>query len=278
MPAAEAVPTGSGWSAGLHMGFRAGPGKTVLAERKRHGPLAVQRPFYPEGEVCHVYLLHPPGGVVGGDRLHIDSVSAAGSLALITTPGATKFYRSGGELARQQQSLQVGQGASLEWLPQENIFFPGARVALHTDIDLHPEARLAWWEIQCLGRPVIGEQFDQGSLDTGLAIRRGGVPLLLERLRIDSRSRQRRSVLDGAAVFATAVFSQAGPEQVEQLRDLMTDADGARCGITLVEDLLVVRYVGGSTEQARRLFVDVWKAVREPLLQRPPSVPRIWNT
>jgi urease accessory protein len=278
MSVAEAVPATPGWSAGLHLGFRAAPGKTVLAERRRHGPLAVQRPFYPEGDVCHVYLLHPPGGVVGGDRLHIDSVSAAGSSALLTTPGATKFYRSSGPLAQQHQSLQVDDGASLEWLPQENIFFPGARAALRTTIHLRGDARLAWWEVLCLGRPVIGEAFEQGSLDAALAIRRDGVPLLLERLRIDSRSRLRRSLLDGAPVFATAVFSHAAAAQVEQLREQVAGAAGPSAGVTLLEDLLVVRYIGDSTEQARRLFVDAWKTLRGPLLQRPASVPRIWNT
>ncbi|MGB5651682.1 MAG: urease accessory protein UreD, partial [Sedimenticolaceae bacterium] len=89
----------------MRLGFRAGPDSTVLAERQRHGPLAVQRPFYPEGGVCHVYLLHPPGGVVGGDVLGIDVKLAQGAQALITTPGATKFYRSAGALARQTQRI-----------------------------------------------------------------------------------------------------------------------------------------------------------------------------
>ena len=83
-----------GWQAGLRLGFRAGPRRTLLADRQRYGPLAVQAAFYPEGVICHVYLLHPPGGVVGGDRLDMEVTLGKGASTLLTTPGATKFYRS----------------------------------------------------------------------------------------------------------------------------------------------------------------------------------------
>jgi len=278
MHALQAAPAGEGWSARLRMGFRASAARTVLAQRERHGPLAVQRPFYPEGEVCHVYLLHPPGGVVGGDRLQIDTSLSAGSHALVTTPGATKFYRSAGSVAYQQQVLQVADGASLEWLPQENIFFPGAQVAMHTRVELQGDARLVLWEMHCLGRPVIDEAFDEGALDAGLQIWRDGSPLLIERLRIDADSRLRNSVLAGRPVCATAVFSHAGDAQLQAVRELVAQADSCHSGVTLIDNLLLLRYVGDSTEQARRLFVSAWSTLREPLLQRPAMLPRIWNT
>jgi urease accessory protein len=249
----------------------------VLARRQRHGPLAVQRPFYPEGDVCHVYLLHPPGGVVGGDCLQVDCDLEGGSHALVTVPGAAKFYRSAGAQAQLNQTLQVADGACLEWLPQENIFFPGAKVAMQTQIELSGDARLAWWETHCLGRPVIDESFDAGSLDAALQIRRDGRPLLIERLRIDSRTRLRSAMLAGRPVVASAVFSHTDSEQLRQIQaSLAAEADVV--GATLVDDLLLLRYLGDSTEQARTLFVAVWRQLREPLTGKPASTPRIWNT
>ncbi len=275
---AEAVSIGEGWSAHLKMGFRTGAGRTLLSQRERHGPLAVQRPFYPEGDVCHVYLLHPPGGVVGGDHLHIDTSLEQGSHALVTTPGATKFYRSAGEVAVQEQHLAIADGCSLEWMPQENIFFPGARLSMRTRVELQGGARLAFWEIHCLGRPVIAESFDEGHLDSRLEIYREGKPLLLERLRVDPGSRLRKSVLAGRPVSATQVFSGAGEAELLQARQVLAaEADGTFAA-TLVEDLLLVRYLGDSTEQARNRFIQIWSVLREPLLQRSPSTPRIWNT
>lgn len=278
LAAAAPAATGRRWSAGLGLGFRPSGGKTVLAHRRRYGPLAVQRPFYPEGGVCHVYLLHPPGGLVGGDLLEIHTHLATHSHALVTTPGATKFYRSAGAMAQQTQRLEVADGATLEWLPRENIFFPGAQAALCTRVELQGRARLALWETHCLGRPVIGEAFDAGRVDTRLELYRDGVPLLLERLRVDARSRLWRSRLDGRAVTATALFSHAGDHHLRLARDCIGTPGNGIAAATRVEDLLLLRYLGDSAEEAQDLFAKTWSALREPLLNRPATSPRIWNT
>ncbi len=211
--AAQQVSPGSGWQARLRLGFRATAQRTVLASREHQGPLTVQRPFYPEGDICHVYLLHPPGGVVGGDSLQIEIDADAATHALVTTPGATKFYRSAAERACQTQHLAVGEGASLEWLPQENIFFPGAEVDLVTRVELAGDARLALWEINCLGRPANREVFDSGRIDSRLEIYRDNVPLLLDRLRVSADNRARLSLMAGLAVGGTLIISHAGDER-----------------------------------------------------------------
>ncbi len=266
-----------GWQAGLRLGFRADARGTLLAERERHGPLAVQRPFYPEGDVCHVYVLHPPGGVVGGDSLAIEATLEEDAHALITTPGATKFYRSGGDRARQHQLIRLADGATLEWLPQENIFFPGATVDLYTRVELHGDARVALWEIQCLGRPVIDEPFEHGDIDSRLSLYRDGLPLLLDRVRVSADNRARLSLMAGRPVSATLVISGADASSVDDCRALPTDA-ADRIGVTLVEDLLVARYLGDSTEQARRAFGAIWRRLRPRTLGRVAAEPRIWAT
>ena len=267
-----------GWQASLQLGFRPQARRTVLAERRRLGPLAVQRPFYPEGGICHVYLLHPPGGVVGGDTLDIDVHVRSGAHALVTTPGATKFYRSGGPRASQDQHLIVAPGASLEWLPQENIFFPGAQAMLQTNVELQGDARLALWEIHCLGRPTIDEVFESGRIDSRTAIVRDGVPLVLDRLRVSADNRSRLSLMAGLPVGGTLYLSHAGEDEVEACRDLLLVEGPDYAGATLIDDILVVRYLGRSTERARRLFNAVWQLLRPSTLGRTASVPRIWST
>jgi urease accessory protein len=276
--AADHSPRSEGWHAGLRLGFRAGAHRTVLAERERHGPLAVQRPFYPEGEVCHVYLLHPPGGVVGGDALAIDVQIGSGAKTLITTPGATKFYRSAGARAKQVQRITVENGATLEWLPQENIFFPGAEVELETQVELQGDARLALWEIHCLGRPVISEGFYSGHIDSRLNVSRDGSPQLMERLRVDTDNRARLSLMAGLAVGGTLLITHAGEEEVMACRDLLFASGPDYAGASLLEDILVVRYLGDSTERARRLFTDIWQKLRAGTLGHAPVAPRIWAT
>ncbi len=270
----------AGWSAQLELGFERQAGRTVLSRRKRQGPLSVQRAFYPEGEVCHLYLLHPPGGVVGSDELHITAQLEKESHALITTPGAGKFYRSTGATATMEQYFSLAEGARLEWLPQENIFFPGAQVQMKTRFDLASDVWFAFWETHCLGRPAIQKEFDTGKLDSRLEIWRDGIPLLLERLRVDAETRQQLALLRGMPVVATLVMSPAEKAHLETARQVIEHANDRHydCAATLLEELLVVRFLGDSTERVQKLFVAIWSALRPAILGKPAIVPRIWNT
>lgn len=274
------VPKGEeqGWHAQLQLGFKKTPIKTVLNKRRRQGPLSVQRAFYPEDDVCHIYLLHPPGGVVGGDRLDINIDLDTGSHALLTTPGATKFYRSAGQTAVQQQVFHVRDDAVLEWLPQENIFFPGSKVKNGLQLHLEGNAKAAVWEIQCFGRPVINEIFDAGSLDSHWQIFRDNKPLLIERLRVDKDRLKFSAQLNSHAVTGNFVITDVDKQLLEKLREKTFSNLKESLAITLIDDLLIVRYLGDSTEKARRYFADVWSEVREPVLGRKAVVPRIWNT
>ena len=113
-----------GWNAKLHLNFIEKNKKTILNQRIHQGPLQVQKVFYPEDNGAgHVYLLHPPGGVVGGDNLDIKIEVNPNAKVLLTTPAACKFYRSAGATACQKQSIKVAAHGVLEWFPLENIFF-----------------------------------------------------------------------------------------------------------------------------------------------------------
>ena len=161
--------------------------RTMLRSRHAYGPLVVQKPLYPEGSsVCHIYLIHPPGGVVGGDELRVEMALDAHANVLLTTPGAARFYRSAGATATQKQSLQVGADAALEWLPQETILFSGSKVEMATTVQLDARARFIGWDMTCLGRPASGDVYAAGSCDQRYQILRDGQPLLLERNRYRS--------------------------------------------------------------------------------------------
>lgn len=267
----------SGWRAELALGLGPAAGRTRLLHKRQLGPLTVQRPFYPEGEVCHLYVLHPPGGVVGGDRLDIDVDVAAGGHALITTPGAAKLYRSAGPTAVVEQRLRVAQGATLEWFPLESILFPGARVRARTRVDLTDEARFIGWELYSLGRPVIGERFDSGTLTAGLALHRDGRPLLAELLRVEGRRHlDGPSGLRGHPVCGTFAATGCDRAALDAARGVA--ADGVSLGITLLDDLLVARALSGTTEPVQRLFCALWRVLRPGLLRRDACPPRIWAT
>ncbi|MDB5951163.1 MAG: ureD urease accessory family protein, partial [Massilia sp.] len=129
------------WQARLGLGFSDDAGATRLTERSHFGPLRVQKPLYPEGpQVCHAIVVHPPGGVVGGDELAVTATVGAAAHAFITTPGAAKWYKANGRISRQDITLDIAAGARLEWLPQETIFFDAAQVQLTQSVSLAKDA------------------------------------------------------------------------------------------------------------------------------------------
>lgn len=273
---------GAGWRARLDLEFESRAGRSVLTRRIHSGPLRVQRPFYPEGdEVCHVYVLHPPGGVVGGDELEIDVAVGDASKALLTTPAAGKFYRSNGMLARQTQHLMVGADAVLEWLPQETIVFDGAHVNMATRIELEHEARFIGWEVLCLGRPGAGERFEHGVVRQNWEIWRDGKPLLVER----ALYKQGGAALDAAWGLAgqpvcgtlVCVGSEAG--LIERVREATAQLNiSGLFSVSQLAEVLVCRYLGPHGEEARRCFIQAWEILRPAILQRPACAPRIWAT
>jgi urease accessory protein len=273
--AAYSQHSAGGWRAALRLRFAAEASRTVLAEREHVGPLIVQRPFYPEGAICHVYLVHPPGGIVGGDEIELQLYADAGSHALITTPAATKFYRSGGQHALLSQQLAVND-ATLEWLPQESIYYSGAAARVSTRVTLSGAARFIGWEIACYGLPASGAGFAAGSTLQGFEIYRDQHPLLIDRLRIDATVAKARWGLAGFSSCGTLLACPATARHVELVRTLQCADTLLTC--TLVDGVLVCRAVASRADQLRQQFVTIWQTLRPALLNCEPVTPRIWAT
>lgn len=274
------VPTGQGgWQARLQLEFAQRGDSTRLAGRRHQGPLVVQKPFYPEGGVCHVYVLHPPGGVVGGDRLELEVTAGDATHALLTTPASAKFYRSAGEPAQQIQQLRVGPDAILEWLPQDTILFSGSQVELASRIELSPGARFIGWEILDLGRPWSGEKYTRGGCRQSLEMYRDGRPVLIERLALQAGDPllEAQWGLARNCISGTLLATPASDEMLEAVRDL-APAQGESFSATRIRDVLVCRYLGQRAEGARQTFIAAWERLRPLLLQRPACPPRIWAT
>lgn len=274
--AASSLADATSWEAELTLGFSQRGDKTVLAKREHCGPLTVQRPFYPEGGVCHVYLLHPPGGVVAGDLLSITATVDNDSQSLITTPAAGKFYRSGGAKAQQTVNLSVADGASLEWLPQETIVYDGARLNSCMNIGLADDARFIGWEVLALGRPAAGEGFESGSATLNWRINRAGRLVYLERLRLDAEAFQARWGLFGHSACGTMFVYPATPLHLVAVQELIGDEPNR--GVTLIEGLLICRGLDSRADLLKGFFEQVWELVRWDVVGKEVCSPRIWTT
>jgi urease accessory protein len=274
------------WHGNLALDYRRDGTRTVAHDR-HDGPLRVLKALYPEGDgICHHVLVHPPGGIVGGDRLDIDVRLAPHTHALITTPGATRFYRSAGASAAQQAQLTLADGARLEWLPLEAIAFSGCRAHNGVRFELAPGAQMIGWDLLALGLPAADEPFDAGCFEQ--RIEWPGV--WLERGRIaadDKRLLDSPLGLAGQRAMATLWFASGTPWSTVEREALL---DGARVqvalhglaawgGATAVEGRVVLlRALAPRIEPLFALAAAVRAAWRHAAWQLDATPPRVWRT
>lgn len=280
-PTFSPQPGASGWCAELALEFARRGARTVLVRRHHLGPLRVQKALYPEGEgVCHGIVLHPPAGIAGGDSLAIDIRVDAGAHALLTTPGAGKWYRSAGPSAELTQRIAVADGAVCEWLPQESIVYDGALGTLATEVELVGDAAFVGTEMLCFGRTASGERFTRGALAVSTRIRRDGRPLWLERGRIAGGSPLLESPVGLAGAPVVGSLLVASPNCDTALRDACRDIVpvAGQGAVTLLPGLLVARWLGPACAPGREWFTRLWAVVRPAVAGVPMRVPRIWNT
>jgi len=277
------VSPGSGWLGRIALELEKTEHGTRLAHSEHEGPLRIQRVLTPEGPRCpHIYLLHPPGGVVGGDRLHTEVTLNAGAELFLTTPAAQKLYRSQGARAEIDNQLRVGAGAKLEWLPSETLAFSSAHAQLTTRVELAPGAAFLGWDIACYGMPARGEAFERGRVQSRFEVWREQTPLLIDSFDLEHAEGllQAPFALRGEPVVAT-LFAAPGQgavaeSLVERVRELLGDA--SLCAVSSLQELLVVRVLGRNVEQVRAPLIRAWQLLRPEFLGRAPLLPRIWAT
>lgn len=291
------VESPEGWSASLDLVAAQRRGRTVLSRNRHCGPLRVQRPFYPEGGVCHVYVLHPPGGLVAGDALDIRVHCESDTQLLLTTPSAGRVYCTNTQHLEQSQkvSIRVEAGARCEWLPQESIVFDRAEAVNQLSISLAAGAEFTGWEVICLGRPASDEMFNGGHLQQRWEIYREDRPLLLERTKFvgGSPQLQARWGLAGATVVGTLV-STCLDVPVEQLREAIESIlnrgnnekenpnhltfNKPLVAVTALPELLIVRAFGQNAAEVKAVFMELWYLLRLAQAGQSAVAPRIWFT
>jgi urease accessory protein len=282
-------PSDSGrWLGQLHLAFEQQAGQTVMVHSRHSGPLRVQRPFREPNGGCQVYILNPPGGIVSGDELQVEARLGPGARTLLTTPGASKFYRSSGASARQQQELSIAAGAHLEWLPQESIVFEGARAEQATTIRLESGGSFFGWEVTCLGRPAAGDHFANGSLLQRWHLFEDGRLLWKERTALSGSDPVRHAPWGwaGRAVLGTLVAYPVSPAALDAAQQALEAAsnegprpsDAPWASATLLDRVLVCRFLGTSSALARAKFIAVWQRLRPTEFGSPAVLPRIWAT
>jgi urease accessory protein len=272
------------WHASLSLDYTLEAQRSVL-RHVHDGPLRVLKSLYPEGDgVCHNVLVHPPGGLVGGDTLDLRVRVASGAHGLVTTPGATRFYRSEGEPALQSAQLRLEAGARLEWLPLETILYNGCQAENRLSFELAPGAELLAWDVTALGLPHANQPFARGRFCQhielpGVWLERGVLDAA------DTRLLNSPAGLAGQHCMASIFFAcgsaltrerrEAALEGARQI--VQAHALKACAGATSPNpQVLVLRVLAPQVGPALDLLKQVWLCWRQLLWQLPATAPRIW--
>ena len=272
------------WQANLDLKYTL-RGSRVVVHHEHKGPLRVLQSLYPEGDgVCHNVLVHPPGGLVGGDTLDIRVEVGAGCHGLITTPGATRFYRSEGPWALQRTRLQLAAGARLEWLPMEALCYNDCRAENLLTMEVEAGAELIGWDITALGLPQAKLPFESGIFRQHIEV----PGIWLERATLeasDQRLRNSPAGLNGNNCIASLFLVSGTPLDRNALENLLEATrglialhpSGAWAGVTSPNpNVVVVRMLAPLTEPASQLLRAVRDVWRQQRWQRAPCTPRLW--
>lgn len=272
----------NGWNASLKLEFAYRSPFTRLIKRQHQGPLVFQKVLYPEGQgTAHGLIVHPPGGVAGGDSLDISFQLNDESQVLLTTPGATKWYKSLGRRAKQSIHIQQGQDTVLEWLPQENIVFDGADADISTTVALTGNAIFSTWEITCLGRKASGESWQNGRLKQCTEVFRDENLIWYDSvvLRPDSPVLSSMSGLRDRLVFGNMILAASDLPQdlIKACREIALSSE-ALYGVSALPDIFTARYIGDCAQEARQYFEAIWSCLRPWYAAKNAVRPRIWAT
>ncbi|MQZ39523.1 urease accessory protein UreD [Acinetobacter nosocomialis] len=248
----------------------------------------MQKMLWPEKTgVCHAIIVHPPAGIAGGDHLTFQIETAEQAHAVITTPGAGKWYRTNGKQAFQHIYLTVKNDSILEWMPQETMLFDGAVAHSETHIHLEQTASFIGWDMLVLGRQARAENFVQGSYHNQFKLWRENKLLVADTLYFEGGDRWLSSCLGMNNLAVMASFWAVPPakfrssfyleQHIELIRELIMRMD-VPVTLTLLEDVLCARFLGNDVRVCHDAFAAIRARLRRYWFDLDEEFPRIWKT
>lgn len=256
-----------------------GQARTIL-KHQHLGPLRIQKALYPEGPAqCHAIIVHPPGGIAGGDRLEVRLQSQKQSQSLVTTPSAAKWYGTDGAIPATQH-VEIGLAGQLEWLPQETIIFDHALVESELSIRATGTGAMLGWDHLIFGRRASGESFKTGRFAQSLKVTLSETLVWHDRIVLNGDDALFHSPigLRGHHAFATIWAILAEPQTWSESLTETVRMQSPQVSWTVLHPRLLVGRLLTEPIKLKGLLEQAWTTLRPLVLNRIAREPRLWAT
>jgi urease accessory protein len=276
---ASLAPARVGRDGALRLRFDRRPSGTVVTGCRYTLPLQALAPVALDDPAAVVSILNPTGGLVGGDRLSIEVEVTADAHAVLTTPSATRVYRTEGEDSTQSVKIAIGPRATVEWVPDHTIPFAGSAFRQTLDVEMDESARLILVDAFSAGRVGRGEAWQFALLDSAVSVRDQQGWLVHERLALRGPMTGKDTAWDGLGYaeshpyFATiAIIGSLDRERfTADLGRHCPGVDAGRVGVAvLARGGLLIRCLAPSAPELIDSIETCWSLGRRALLGLPP--------
>jgi urease accessory protein len=271
-------------SGAAELSFAVRHGATTLAHLYQKDPVRVLFPAPARGDIATAVLVTTSGGLVGGDVISTKVSIGAGASALVTMQAAEKLYRSAGEDCHIAVDLHAEPESWSEWLPQETIIFDGGRMRRATRINISGNARVMAGEMLVFGRTAMGERLHHGLVRDSWEVRRDGSLNWADALHMDDHMEDilaSPAGFDGAVAMATAIYAaDDASDHLDLAREILSSYEAGtslRTGATMVNGVLIARWLARDAFRMRRSYGDFWARLRAAANDLPAQLPRLWH-
>lgn len=256
----------------LGLRFERRGSRTVMARCRYVVPLQVLAPMALDDGAAVVSIVNPTGGLVGGDTLTIDVEVSPGAHACLTTPSASKIYRTTSAVAEQSVRLRVGADARLEWVPDHAIPFAGSAYRQRLEADVAEGGALVVIDAFAAGRIARGEAWRFALLDSTLTVRDARGWLLHDRFTLHEDSPRGLGITEHRPYFATiAVVADVGIERfIERVAEVDGGGEFEVGAARLPRRGAVARCLAASAPALGDALAELWTAARAEVLGAPP--------
>ncbi|WP_298837374.1 urease accessory protein UreD [uncultured Roseobacter sp.] len=247
---------------------RARDTRTVIGTLRQAGALKLLFPC--NRQDVEAVLVNTAGGITGGDQFATTASAEQDTHLTITTQAAERAYRAqAAQTGQVRNRLQVADGATLHWLPQETILFEGAALTRDFQADLGTAAHFLMVEPLIFGRQAMGEDVRQLFFSDRIEVRRNNVPLWVDGLRFSgdvASQLDRPAIAGGARAMASVLWVHpAAGGALDFARQSAGKSGGASL---LAPDVLLCRFLADDGYALRQALVPLLDHLTKDKLPR----------